>query len=148
MKAVAATECAVALSNGVAFILGGDELLRTKVEDHPEKSREDEDYVKMYGTNISHNSYKSSLVTNAFDWNRKVKVTGYKGSAVNKTAWSQISDAFAARNKFKKFGSVSNSTSNADCNYFDASSTGSYVKWYVGGYIMTLTGNKNPKIEW
>ena len=142
MNAVAATERAVALSNGVAFVLGGDELLRTKVEDNPAASRENEDYVKMYGTYISHNSYKSSIKCNAFKWDRKDKVQGYVGASVTNTAWSKIAEALGIRNKFTKFASYSNSTASGnDCNYWGAA--GASVSWYLGGYVMSANGGGN-----
>ena len=138
MKAVSATECAVALSNGVAFVLGGDELLRTKIEDDPENSREGEDFVRMYGKCISHNSYKSSTYTNSFKWDRKISVTGYKGTATN-TAWSQIAAALTRRQSFQNFTTYSNSTkSGDDVNYWNASDN--HVSWNNGSIIMTLNG--------
>lgn len=76
-RASTATNIAIMLSNGVAFMQGGEELFRTK-----EVSAEDakdirlpEDYVRINGKNIAHNAYKSPDSTNAFDWNRKKSVT-------------------------------------------------------------------------
>ena len=45
---------------------------RLVLEKHPLLSGDD--YVKMYGTFISHNSYKSSPATNSFKWDRKIAV--------------------------------------------------------------------------
>lgn len=140
-QAVAAVESAIALSNGVAFILGGDELLRTKVEDRPEKSRLEEDYVQMYGKNISHNSYKSSPKCNSFKWDRKISVKGYKGDTVQmKEYWTAIANALKARQKFTEFSNVSGSTSDSKCNFWNTTDGGITVSWYVGGYVSMLCG--------
>ena len=63
-------------SNSAAFMLGGEELFRTK-----ELSEEDMEqvspttYVDMYGHKISHNSYNSPLNVNSFKWGNKKQVT-------------------------------------------------------------------------
>ena len=146
-KAVASTEIAVAMSNGVAFMLGGDELLRTKVEYHPEKSRLDEDYVKMYNTNISHNSYKSTKETNAFRWDRKILVRGYKGDTVSMAAyWNAIANAFKARNSITKFGPTSGGTDGTTsplCNYWNAGDGNTRVTFYMGGYVTMINGRSS-----
>ena len=138
--AVASTEIAVAMSNGVAFMLGGDELLRTKVEDHPEKSRENEDYVKMYGKCISHNSYKSSVQTNSFKWDRKITVVGYKGQVNDMSEyWKPIAKAFELRNGIKDF---------SGSNVFYGGATKSGVGFYGGGYVTLISGKgDNPNMH-
>ena len=65
-------------SNCAAFILGGEELFRTK--EIPEADFEAvkkvaaDSYRDLYGHHISHNSYNSPLSVNAFKWGNKIKV--------------------------------------------------------------------------
>lgn len=71
-------------SNGVAFILGGEEFLRTKTVAGKDKDGNAFDYTglvadkdsyrPMYGTIVSHNSYNSPLSVNAFKWDQKKEV--------------------------------------------------------------------------
>ena len=132
----ASTVCSIAvmMSNGAAFMLGGDELYRTKNEDHPEKSRLNEDYVKMYGTTVSHNSYKSSTKTNCFDWNRKVSIKGYKGDSINtKDYWTAIKAAVNARKQIAKANKFNDCNCNGDGNT-------TKVSFYIGGYVLIISG--------
>lgn len=70
-QALLAVEGAIVTSNGVAFIHGGEEVFRSKIQDEADK-----DTVIMYGKNISHNSYKSSDETNSYKWDRKASIDG------------------------------------------------------------------------
>ena len=81
-------------SNGVAFILGGEELLRTKTVkdsagtyDYTDKVADKDSYRGMYGNTISHNSYNSPIEVNSFKWGNKKQVTmvGDNGSAFTST---------------------------------------------------------------
>ncbi len=66
--------------NAAAFMLGGEELLRTKEISKEEydanvgKTINAGDVVEMYGHKISHNSYNVSLDVNGFKWGNKIKV--------------------------------------------------------------------------
>ena len=71
VTASASVHAAIMSSNGVAFMLGGEELFRQKEVTAEEV---DKDTVAMYGKYITHNSYKSSLATNGFKWDRKLAV--------------------------------------------------------------------------
>ncbi len=69
-------------SNGVAFILGGEELLRTKTVkdaagsyDYTANVADKDSYRAMYGNIISHNSYNSPIEVNSFKWGNKKEVT-------------------------------------------------------------------------
>ena len=74
-------------SNGVAFILGGEELFRTKTVagkdnegntiDYKDQVADKDSYREMYGNTISHNSYNSPLAVNSFKWDNKKSVTFY-----------------------------------------------------------------------
>lgn len=78
MHASEAVHALIFASNGIAFMLGGEELLRTK--DYGDMSEEElvENYAgtyeNMYGFNLSHNSYKSPLYVNSFKWGNKISV--------------------------------------------------------------------------
>ena len=154
MRGSTAINTAIMMSNGVAFMLGGEEIFRNKIEDKPEDSRLDEDYVKMYGKCVSHNSYKSSTNTNSFKWDRKIKVTGYKdtvyagevqqGKFVN---WymEALKGAIAARKEIAKktsggFSTKSNNQDYSNCNYFEAGDGYTKVGFYMGGYVLALNG--------
>lgn len=63
----------VILSNGIAFINGGEEVFRTKIE----SGSTVKDTVKMYGQKITHNSYKSSDSTNSYKYDRKADLLDY-----------------------------------------------------------------------
>lgn len=98
-----AAHAAVMLSNGIAFMQGGEELYRTKnygydyddylelkakdlVRPYPEfpnySDDPDQEYqngmVTMYGDHdiVAHNSYKSPDYVNSFKWDRKLEVDG------------------------------------------------------------------------
>ena len=115
VNASLAAHASVMMSNGVAFIQGGEELYRTKAYDdaslaegklkgtvrpYPEyphyidpKENPDAviatDDVEMFGKIISHNSYKSSDAVNAFDWSRKISVDGTDVSWYN-SVWQAM----------------------------------------------------------
>ena len=65
-------------SNSAAFMLGGEELFRTKEFTMPESEIPSEvtldSYTKLYGHNISHNSYNAPLSVNTFKWGNKVEI--------------------------------------------------------------------------
>ena len=71
----------VMAGNSAAFILGGEELLRTKEykginpEDYAGVTKDS--YTEMWGHNISHNSYNAPLSVNTFKWGNKVEVIGH-----------------------------------------------------------------------
>ena len=104
VEASVGAHAAVMLSNGIAFMQGGEELYRTKnygynfddykklkeeglVRPYPEypnySSDPDQEYqngmVTMYGERdiVAHNSYKSPDYVNSFKWDRKLNVDGY-----------------------------------------------------------------------
>lgn len=73
-KASVSVNGMVLMSNGISFINGGEELFRTKIEYAEETQRYE---VMMYGKRITHNSYKSSDLTNAYDYSRKAELYDY-----------------------------------------------------------------------
>ena len=74
-------------SNGVAFILGGEEFLRTKTipESLIDKITDKSSYVDMYGNHISHNSYNSPLEINTFKWDQKKEISVTVNGEVTQT---------------------------------------------------------------
>ena len=74
VQASVAANGLVLMSNGIAFINGGEEIFRTKIEDAEEPT---EGEVEMYGKRISHNSYMSSDFTNAYKYDRKLTYKKY-----------------------------------------------------------------------
>ena len=74
VQASVAANGLVLMSNGIAFINGGEEIFRTKIEDAEEET---EGEVMMYGKRISHNSYMSSDFTNAYKYDRKLTYKKY-----------------------------------------------------------------------
>ena len=130
VKASIVTHAAVMMSNGVAFMQGGEELYRSKryseeelaVEMAKGNVRPFPDYphyssdpnvviatsdVRMYGTEghkyvITHNSYKSSDNVNSFKWDRKVNCEGVDTSKYIQTWVKMIHE----RNNVPKKGYV------------------------------------------
>ena len=73
-KASATTNGMILTSNALSFINGGEELFRTKIEYDETVT---EGIFEMYGKTISHNSYQSSDLTNAYDYSRKAELIEY-----------------------------------------------------------------------
>ena len=75
----------VMVANSASFILGGEEIFRTKEL----KTQEERDevttstYECMYGRYVSHNSYNSPLSVNSFKWGNKVSAYGVDTTAYN-----------------------------------------------------------------
>ena len=68
----------VMAGNSAAFMLGGEELLRTKEytddpSSHPGVTADS--WSEMWGHKISHNSYNAPLSVNSFKWGNKVEIT-------------------------------------------------------------------------
>lgn len=117
VNASIASHAAVMMSNGVAFMQGGEELYRTKsysydltdlaklmqggadavVRPFPTYDHYSSDPnviqatadVKMYGDIITHNSYKSPDYVNSFKWDRKIEVDGVSTYDYNET-WKKM----------------------------------------------------------
>ena len=70
-------------SNSAAFMLGGEELFRSKELTAADKAKvEMSTYVTINGHSLSHNSYNAPLSVNAFNWNAKKSIT-VDGVSVN-----------------------------------------------------------------
>ena len=96
-----ATQTMVFASNAAAFMLGGEEIMRTKEvifdEAHPEALTNNvtaDEFAKIpittyhthYGHKLSHNSYNSPLKVNSFKWGNKVSITGDHSDTIDMKA--------------------------------------------------------------
>ena len=104
LEASVAANAFVMLSNGIAFIQGGEELFRTKELDAAARELVTSDtYENMYGHYCSHNSYNAPDYVNSFKWGNKISVTR-DGSTVNTTAYcTQIADAIKLHTTMPKY---------------------------------------------
>ena len=78
LKASLQAHALVMAGNGAAFMLGGEELLRTKeytVDPSTISGVTADSWTDLWGHKISHNSYNAPLSVNSFKWGNKVKVT-------------------------------------------------------------------------
>lgn len=125
----ASTICniAVMMSNGVAFMQGGEELFRTKAL----TTAEDLDkgvYEYINGIPVSHNSYNLSDSVNAYDWSRKISVS-YKGyEAYTKVFFDSLKETIALRSDFKFRSNTSNE--GHPCNYWDNGDNQTKLAWF------------------
>ncbi len=90
----------IMVSNGIAFIQGGDEFFRSKVlnaEDIEEV--ESTTYESKYGKYYSHNSYNSPAHVNSFKWDRKISVGDVDTSAY----YEKIVEAVKLHTSLPKF---------------------------------------------
>jgi pullulanase len=90
-----AAHALVFASNGVAFMLGGEEIFRTKEVSQSmidQKKVLVDTYSPMYGRYVSHNSYNSPIEVNSFKWGNKVSVT--LGGATITDSELQYNDAW------------------------------------------------------
>lgn len=72
----------VMASNGIAFMLGGEELFRTKELNEEERAEvSSSTYENMYGRYVSHNSYNAPLHVNTFKWGNKINAYGVDTSS-------------------------------------------------------------------
>ena len=80
MHASEAVHALIFASNATAFMLGGEELLRTKDVDLADSALVADNtiprdsYEDLYGHLTSHNSYNSPLIVNSFKWGNKISV--------------------------------------------------------------------------
>ncbi len=121
MVASMETHAFIFASNSPAFILGGEEIFRTKTipDSLIDKITDKSSYLPMYGNWVSHNSYNSPLEVNTFKWGNKVEFTvsgerdGTPFSSTVSNATAQYTDHFAgmikahANLKFKRGANIS-----------------------------------------
>ena len=137
-RAVTSTNIAIMMSNGVAFMQGGEEVFRTKTltNEAAAKIRLPEDYVTINGIKVAHNAYMSPDSTNAFDWNRKVSVTyGDETCTMSKYYFDQLAKVIKERTKLAYGGAPSDGSTNPNA-------------WTAGGaasvgYFINIKGTAN-----
>lgn len=148
-RAVTATNMAIFMSNGVAFMQGGEELFRTKVVSEADAKilRNPEDFVLLNGIKVAHNAYKcEDIPTNAFDYSRKIefsyKTTTNKVSDVKSTYFDQLATVIKLRRSLKYVPYAENEDAGGTKNNFWNASDGSTgIGYYnANGYIIVLCG--------
>lgn len=146
--AIAATECTILMSNGVAFIQGGEELFRTKevtTEDYIEYKGVDTETIN--GHIISHNSYNLSDKTNAYKWGRKVSIDGVSTSGYV----DAIKKAIELRKTLKKYtkeelNSHNPFSSSSDFNVWNNQSGSNCIAMKNGHYFFFVSGAANSSV--
>ena len=77
VQATAAAQSLIMLTNGVAFMQGGEEIFRSKRLNDTDKAKvESSTYEAMYSYTVSHNSYNAPASVNSFKWDRKIVADG------------------------------------------------------------------------
>ena len=71
-RASVAANGLILMSNGIAFINGGEEIFRTKIS--PEATVKT---TVMFGKNVCHDSYNAGDEVNAYDYGRKLQLLDY-----------------------------------------------------------------------
>ncbi len=98
--ATSAVECTVMMSNGVAFIQGGQEcFLSKKVSQADIDKYGYERTVKIDNYYVSSNSYRLSDYTNAIKWDRKISIDSTSTTAY----YEAMKNAVHTRNQMKKY---------------------------------------------
>ena len=143
-----AVECAILVSNGVAFVRGGEEVFHSK-----EVSAEDiaeygyERTVLIRGKYISSNSYRLSDYTNAFRWDRKIEISGVSTLSY----YQAIAKAVQARKTLRKYTKAdldahSPFSSGSPLNVWGRGDGSTTVGMYNNGTFFFLSGYNNDTI--
>ena len=123
----------VMASNCAAFILGGEEFLRTKeyvgIDPDQVTGITADSWTELHGHKISHNSYNAPLSVNSFKWGNKIKVKCGNDEITN--AQYGYNDVFKSLIKSHKDLLKKRGTNNG---YNDFVSTTSAGKGVLGRY--------------
>ena len=121
----------VMAGNSAAFILGGEELLRTKeyagIDPADYSGVTADSYTEMWGHKISHNSYNAPLEVNSFKWGNKIEVVGHNSEDKITEAVYQYNEAFATLIKSHKGLLKKRGTNNGYGDFVGKTSTGNGV---------------------
>ena len=125
----------IMVSNAASFILGGEELFRTKTIDPSLLSEvAPSTYEEVYGKKISHNSYNAPLAVNAFKWGNKKSIDGTDTSAYC-AKFAEVIKLHATMDKYPyvdgNFPYTTTSAGNPVSNIYWAGHSGSSL--YNGG---------------
>lgn len=98
-----AAESFIMMTNGIAFMQGGEEIFRSKeIEDTSVLSDKDT-FEDMYGHKISHNSYNSPDSVNSYKWGNKVSITRDGDTVNTKSYLASLSAAVKLHISMPKF---------------------------------------------
>ena len=119
-KASQLAHALVFASNSAAFMLGGEELLRTKevLKNSPDYDFDDvkpNTYHEFAGKVISHNSYDSPIQVNSFKWGNKITAS-YYGQKLDAYTWNMTNQFKRMIEMHKRIGK-SDSGSIADIHF-------------------------------
>ena len=145
-----AVHALVFTSNATAFMLGGEEILRTKDVDLADpalladNSIPADSYETMYGHHTSHNSYNSPLIVNSFKWGNKVSVEFDKGieNGVRKDPYTVDTYAEKLTEKFAKMIELHKSMPKYDYEAIYKEGSG------IRATKMTTKGNAIDNFSW
>ncbi len=147
---------AVLMSQGIAFIHGGEDIFRTKIEMtvaenealpeeeqiipyDPDNADSDRDVIEVYGKLITHNSYKSPDRTNSYKYDRKVALLSY---------FNSYKQAVAARSYLSRYPYMED-TSTVMNTWIEGNSIGLWVKGSTGmaDIVFYITGRTTGTIS-
>ena len=134
----------VMASNSAAFILGGEELLRTKeytTDPSTFAGVTADSWTELWGRKISHNSYNAPLEVNSFKWGNKVKVKLGEDEITNDTY--HYVEAFATLIKSHKDLLKKRGENNGYSAFMSSTSTGNGVLgryWSMEGDFANCVG--------
>ena len=125
----------IMVSNAAAFMLGGEELFRSKTIDPSLLSEvAPSTYKDVYGKKVSHNSYNAPLEVNTFKWGNK-KAIGETDTSAYVTKFADVIKLHATMEKFpyieSNFPYATTSAGNPISNTYWAGHSGSSL--YYGG---------------
>ena len=133
------------MTNGVAFIQGGQEVFLSKQLSAADYEKwGDERTVKVDGKYLSSNSYHLSDECNSIKWDRKISVGGYN----SKIFYDQLKKACNERNKMPKYDKAYihshwpyGSDTGPDFNVTMQGEGSNKIRLYNDGYMFITAGN-------
>jgi pullulanase len=159
-KASVAVNSTVLFSQGIAFIQGGEEIMRSKRADDDDAA---ETFYTINGVKISHNSYMAGDSVNAYKWNNKVTYKAYFDKYVEAIALRKSYSGFrlSSASNIARQGIAGNET--LRMGFWDGALAFSTIAgWYTGApgetssavYVfvnareVVTTGTLNSIIAW
>lgn len=104
VDASVAANAFVMLSNGIAFMQGGEELFRSKELTQAETEEVTSDtYENMYGHICSHNSYNAPARANSFKWGNKISITRDNQTVQTTNACAKYAEAIKLHTTMPKY---------------------------------------------
>ena len=136
-QALLSVQAVIMMSNGIAFMHGGEEILRTKIEYDEEAIEKAQYCTNIHDTWISHNSYISGDETNSYKWERK---------AENPHITTKIAELAKLRAEIPNYdlGEINETTYG---QWQGEGSTGGVVAYRLGDYIIFFNGRDGGYIS-